>query len=174
MPANAVTARMLAAIAALVSMSASTVGAQTAYTRATIDSAEELRITTTTGRTILPAKDTGQVGFGAPAISADHRRVGWLALYPNCCTSYPIPLRLVVRTADQERVFDGAGLPVWRWLFMDSGRRVAFRQAPVHGGAPAHYELRDVDSGTLVDSYDEPAKPVPRWVHAVDRATPPI
>ena len=174
---------MIVQFAALAVACASTLDAQTFFARAVLDSANGLRITTTTGRTIIPARDTAQVGFAAPAISANHRRIGWLALYPNCCTSYPIPLRLVVRTDETERVFDGSGLPVWRWAFVDDGRRVAFRQTPVHGDAPAHYELRDIDTGKLVAAYDDSLErsaksvkpsPAPRWVQSVDRAKPPI
>jgi len=173
---------LIARILAMMIACASSVDAQT-FARAMLDSSAGLRITTSTGQTIVPEKDSGQVGFAAPAISADHRRVGWLALYPNCCTSYPIPLKLVVRTAGKERVIDGAALPVWRWVFVDGGRRVAIRQTPVHGDAPAHYELRDADSGKLVEAYDAlwgaPAdsiksRHVPRWVRIVDEAKPPI
>jgi hypothetical protein len=164
----------------LVIGSASRVGAQTMYSRAVLDSTAGLQLTTSTGRRIFAAKDSGQVGFAAPAISSNRRRVGWLALYPNCCTSYPIPLKLVVRTADKDHVFEGNGLPIWKWTFVDGGARVAFQQTPVHGDAPAHYELRDAGTGRLIEAFDEAVDParrsassVPRWVRTVDQAKPP-
>jgi hypothetical protein len=51
-------------------------------------------IVTTAGRTIEPIKDSEQVGFAKPQISPDGGAVGWLAEYPNCRTSYPVPLKL--------------------------------------------------------------------------------
>lgn len=156
-------------------IAANSAGAQTTYRSATIDSASRLRLITTSGRTISPSRDSDQVGFEAVSISRDRRSVGWLALYPNCCTTYPIPLRLVVRTADRVRVFEGSGLPIWAWTFIDGGR-VAFQESPVHGDAPLHYELRDVRSGALVEQFDWPTgepKKLPNWVRTLDRTKPP-
>lgn len=154
----------------VVALSARVAGAQTSYRRAVVDSEGQLRLTTTTGRTIVPPKDSGQVAFDEAAISLDHRRVGWLALYPNCCTTYPVPLKLVVRTAERGHTFEGNGLPIWQWAFLADGKRVAYRQAPVHGAAPAHYELYDLETGHLVSTFDVAADSggaVPRWVQAV-------
>jgi hypothetical protein len=125
----------------------------------------------------LPAKDSDQVAFSNAEISPDHRSVGWLRLYPNCCTSYPIPLALVVRTEGRDRVFEGRGLPIWDWTFLGS-QRVAYRQAPVHGLAPTHYELHGLRTGGLISSFDaEPdtgtsnasTTSLPDWVRALER-----
>ncbi len=162
---------------------ATRVGAQTSYKSASIDNAQRLRLVTTAGKTIIPPKDSGQVGFESAFISDDRRSVGWLALYPNCCTTYPIPQKLVVRTPGRVRVFDGSGFPIWRWAFIDDAKLIAYRQAPVPGDAPAHYELRDLQSGKLIDEYDMPmsdssatsSKRGPLWVRAVDsqKSSPP-
>src|SRR5437868_13894411 len=95
----------MSCIAALVAANATV--AQVIYRRAHIDGAGELHIIMADGRAIVPRKKAEQVGFDQAAISADHRSIGWLALYPNCCTSYPIPLALVVLTEGKERMFDG-------------------------------------------------------------------
>jgi len=141
-------------------------GAQT-YSRADIDANGQLHIITSTGREIRPAGDSGQAGFDHVAISPDGRAVGWLALFPNCCTTYPVPLKLIVLVAGKRRTFSGNGLPVWEWKFSEDGRYVAIRQAPVHGDAPQHYELRDVKNGRLVDSFEAGSKrsrSPPPWV----------
>ena len=36
------------------------------------------------------------MGFQSPKMAPGSRYVGWLALFPNCCTSYPVPLALIV------------------------------------------------------------------------------
>ena len=121
----------------------------------------------------MPEKDAEQVGFDKPAISKDGRAVGWVALYPNCCTSYSIPLKLVVLSNGRARTFTGSGLPVWEWSFRSGGKRVAFGQETVHGGLGIHYEMRDVATGRLIAEYSPPYdrdnRPlpnggVPKWV----------
>jgi len=137
------------------------------YSRADVDTSGQLRIVMSTGREIHPPPDSGQAGVDRVAISPDGRAVGWLVLFPNCCTSYPIPLRLVVLVAGKKRTIRGNGLPIWEWKFSEDGRYVAIRQAPVHGDAPQHYELRDVRSGRLADSYEAGSKQrrsPPPWV----------
>ena len=133
----------------------------------------QLRIVTSRGRTIEPAKDSGQVSFSKPEISPDGRTVGWLAEFPHCCTSYPVPMKLVVQTKYRTQSFTGSGLPVWRWTFRENGSHVAFRQETVHGGQGLHYELRDVTTGRLIEAYDPATagtQSIPRWVTALDSA----
>src|SRR5829696_4909953 len=127
-----------------------TSSAQRTYRRADIDSSGELRIVLSTNRVIRPSKDSNQVAFDQVTMSADHRIVGWVALYPNCCTSYPIPLRLVLLRADGGRTVIGNDLPIWQWAFAADGRSVAIRQAPVHGAAPMYYERRDIRTGRVI------------------------
>jgi hypothetical protein len=140
------------------------------YRRAAVDSSGQLRITMSNGREIAPRKDSAQVGFDKVAISADGRIVGWLALYPNCCTTYPVPLKLVLLAGGTERAISGNDLPLWQWSFTPDGQRVALRQAPVHGTAGTHFELRDIRTGGLVSSFDadsSTAAGAPGWVRAL-------
>ena len=147
------------------------------YARASVDSAGQVRIVTRDGRAIVPVKRPDQVEFARVAISPDGRRVGWLALYPNCCTSYPIPLELVVYTNGKVHIFRGSEQAVWRWCFMAGSKQVAFEQETVHGGFGVHYELRDVASGRLIAEFDPEVGPdqqvlanqkVPGWVAELD------
>ena len=124
--------------------------AQRTVRRADLDSSGRLRIVLSRGEVIRPSKDSDQVAFEQIAVSADRRTVGWVALHPNCCTSYPIPLKLVLLRADGGRTVISNELPIWQWAFTDDGRSVAIRQAPVHGAAPTSYERRDIRTGYLM------------------------
>ena len=135
-----------------------------------------LRIERAKGRAVVLRKDGEQVGFDKLAISKDGRSVGWLALYPNCCTSYPIPLKLRVCSRGHVRTFEG-DLPIWRWKFTGDGRQVSFEQETVHGGLGIHYELREVATGRLIAQYDPPpgtegepppSQGAPPWVAELD------
>ena len=139
------------------------------YVATGIDPSGQLYITTKRHREITPMKEADQVGFARPEIAPDGRAVGWLAMYSSPDTDYPLPLKLVVYDDGEQRAFKGTGLPIKRWCFEAGGKQVAFEQETVHGGIDAHYELRDVVTGDLVEKFDPdpnadmPAKP-PRWV----------
>ena len=145
------------------------------FASAEVDAQGQLHIHTTDGKEITPAKDPTQVGFDKPAVSPDKHSVAWLALYPNCCTSYPIPLNLVMYSGGKVSRFAGHGLPIWKWCFLRAARsRSSRRRSTATCGV--HYELHDVDGGVNVSVYDH--KPSdddddskrPDWVKAVDAA----
>jgi len=146
------------------------------YLGTTIDTVGDLRIQRTKGPDIIVEKEAGQVGFDKIAISKDGGSIGWLALYENCCTSYPIPLKLILYSRGHARTFVGRSLPIWRWHFTADGRQFAFEQETVHGGIGIHYELRDLASGRLIAEYDPPApddgppstRELPAWVAALE------
>jgi len=115
-----------------------------------------LTLVTTSGRRVTVRKKGEQTAFADPAISRDGTVVAAQALFPTCCTSYDIPLELVVYTRGTERRFKGTGLPIFQWGFADDGRRIAYGQETVHFGCVTHYELRDILSGRLVESVDVP------------------
>jgi len=142
------------------------------YRRADIDSLAQLQIVTSANRRIVPAKLSGQVGFEQAAISANGRAVGWLALFPNATTSYPIPLALVVLENGRRREFRGEGLPIRQWAFSPDGKQVRFRQETVHGGLGIHYEQRDVATGRLVAQFDPAAgRTPPAWAQELDASS---
>jgi len=159
-------------------LGARTSSAQRTYRQANVDSTGQLRIVLSTNRVIRPPKDSGQAGFEQVTMSADRSIVGWVALYPNCCTSYAIPLRLVLLRADGRRTVIDNDLPIWQWAFAADGRSVAIRQAPVHGAAPTSYERRDIRTGRLLataqsDSATPPAA-LPVWARDVMPRQPPL
>ena len=135
------------------------------YQKTTIDSQTRLWILDANAAQHAPKKLPDQTGFSTAAISADRTTVGWLALYPNCCTSYPVPLVLVIyRDGKVLRTFKNS-MAIWAWHFEAGGRQVAFEQESVHGHHGVHYELHDIDSGRLLGRYDGDPKPdAPRWV----------
>jgi hypothetical protein len=138
------------------------------YDSAMVDASGQLHIRTTDRRQIHPPNDPDQVGFDKAAISPDRLAVGWLALFPNCCTSYPIPLKLVVLVSGRVHTFVGTGLPVWKWRFDSTSQQVAFYQETVHGGMGGHYELRDIATERLVAQYElSDSGPPPPWVRPV-------
>src|SRR5574342_341438 len=97
--------------------------AEEQYRRAEILQDGQLHIVTADGREIIPQMRHEQVGFDKVAISEDGHAVGWLALYDNCCTSYPIPHELVIFVNGQAREFTGHDLPIWRWVFAAGGKQ---------------------------------------------------
>ena len=138
------------------------------YIEATIDKDGQLHIITADHRDIMPQKDSEQVGFDKPAISEDKTTVGWLALYPNCCTSYPIPLALVIYRNGQVVHTFGEHFPVWEWRFEADGTQVAFAQETVHGHLGVHFELRDIESGRVIAAHDgDPEPNAPQWIRDV-------
>jgi hypothetical protein len=158
-----------------VAQSPSVPSRDTLFASAEVDAQGQLHIRTTEGKDITPDKDPTQVGFDKPAVSPDQHSVAWLALYPNCCTSYPVPLNLVMYSRGTVSRFAGHGLPIWKWCFL-AGGKIAFKQETVHGDSGVHYELHDVDGGVRVSVYDHKpsdendASGRPDWVKAVDAA----
>jgi hypothetical protein len=147
-------------------------GARERYAAAVVQPDGRLRLTTTQGAMRWAPLDTQhqeqpQAAFEQARIAPDHATVGWLALYPSCCQSYPIPLELTLfRDGHVLRSMTGAGMPIWHWRFVDHGRAVAYVQRPTHGAAPDHYELRDVASGRLLADFDHDdadTTPLPEW-----------
>jgi hypothetical protein len=119
------------------------------------------------------------VDFADPQISPDGQTVGWLAQYPNCCTSYPIPMKLVIYSDGKVRMLTGINpLPIWQWCFEAGGKQVAFEQETTHGHLGVHYELRDVSTGRLIEEYAPkteeeanlpgPSETAPKWVKELD------
>lgn len=150
--------------------------AQSTYRRADIDAAGQLRIVLTNAHVIRPPKDSDQVAFEQVAMSADHRLVGWVALYPNCCTTYPIPLKLVLLRSGGGRTVISNELPIWQWAFAADGKSVVIRQAPVHGVAPTFYEQRDTRTGRVLATAETdsttPATALPAWARGAMPSQP--
>jgi hypothetical protein len=123
------------------------------YRSAVVDDKGQLHIKLASGKEILPPKANGQASFGDTWISPDGRTVGWLVMYP-----YPDPEQawrgplggaLVLYRGGRVLHTFKAGQPIWAWEFEDGGKRVAYREAPMHGGSQTCF-LGDVDSGRII------------------------
>ena len=103
---------------------------------------------------IKPHKEKGQVACSSPHVAEDQRTAGWLVEYSNCCTSYPIPLTLVIYKSGRVIQRFGNGMLIANWHFLKGGEKVAFYTNTVHGDLAPHYELRNVQTGALLDKWD--------------------
>ena len=118
-----------------------------------------------------------QVAFSTPRRSRDGRHLGWLAMFDNCCTSYPIALKLVVLDErGRLHTFEGAKLAIFDWCFTPGAPAVAFRQGVLHGTDAQHFERRRIADGRLLARYDYPhdereneaaRQKAPAWVKCV-------
>lgn len=126
------------------------------YESAALDANGNLVIVKSNGRSVIVRKERTQTGFSPPVLSSARTAVGAQAMFGNCCTSYDIPLQVVVYAGGKEHRFKGVGLPIFHWEFSDGGTRVAYGQEPVHFGCATHYELRDIESERLLESVDVP------------------
>jgi hypothetical protein len=152
------------------------------YESVSIDTDGNLRVLTSDQRTIIVPKGSrskagdslgNQQAFEKPVLSEDRRAVGAQAMFRNCCTSYDVPLQLVIYSSGKTHRFEG-GLAIFDWHFADGGRRVVFSQQSVHFSCSVHWELRDVASERLLDKADipqacgqipdRPSVQVPKWV----------
>src|SRR6266700_1859526 len=89
------------------------------YTHAVVsEDGKKLRFLADEVEIDAPVAVSEQEGFDKPQISEDGHTIGWLALTPNCCTSYPLPTGLVVfRNGRIVQDFAEAP-PIWRWTFV--------------------------------------------------------
>ena len=74
------------------------------------------------------AKCEGPLEVGQVSSRMNSRGTG-LSRIP-CCTSYDIPLQLVIHSGGVTHRFEG-GLAIFDWHFADGGRRVVFSQQTV-------------------------------------------
>jgi len=80
---------------------------------------------------------------------------------------YPFVL-VIARNGREIRRFEG-GVFVWKWMFVDDGRRVAYESGPLHFGLSC--VLADIASGRELETYDcyhELPDNVPEWVQALE------
>jgi hypothetical protein len=116
-----------------------------------------LTITAADGSQFAAPAFIDQVGFEEARVSPDGKYVGWLALYPNCCTSYPIPLKLVVLDeARRLHTFVGIELAIIHWCFLPGSASVAYMQTVLHGTSFEHFEWRAIADGKLLGEYEYP------------------
>lgn len=136
------------------------------------DDGTALRYETSDGRTVAVKPLVDQVGFTQARLSADRKRLGWVALFPNCCTSYPAPLKLVVSSENGSIVSFSGSQAIFKWCFARGSKAVVFRQEALHGPAFATYTLGRLKDGKIQKTFftspmepsdTAPAAPPPPW-----------
>jgi hypothetical protein len=135
-------------------------------------------IATQSGEIHAPRTLDDQQGFSDALVSPNGSLVGWLALVGNCCTSYPLPMALVIFRHGQVIRTISEKQPIFHWSFVRQGTAVAYQQTFPHGLVPYFYKLRRISDGKLLEEFDcrpketevgTPAEyendgPVPPWV----------
>ncbi len=113
-----------------------------------------------------------QVAVSSPALSPDGRTAGWLVEVENCCTSYPIPLSLVLYSGSSHRAL-GDGLMIYSWCFAPRTATVAIASGTVHGMQGQNLTLYNIRSGKQLKQWtgDDDAKP-PTWAACLDKPSP--
>lgn len=109
------------------------------------------------------------VGFSGVQLAEDRQTIGWTINVENCCTSYSIPVSLVIfRHRQILHTFD-LGQMVWSWMFIKGGDRVAVVSGPTHGPEIGDYCLYNARTGKLIaevwgDEDTQALKPnAPQW-----------
>ena len=115
-----------------------------------------------------------QEGFADVQLAEDRKTIGWAETYDNCCTSYSVPLAIVVYRAGQVRCHLQSGQMVWNWMFLKGGKRVAIVWGPTHGPETGDYRLYDVNTCKVLsqlygDEETQKLKPrAPEWAKALE------
>jgi hypothetical protein len=119
-------------------------------------------------------------------VSANHRHVGWLALYPDRGASYSQPIELVVMDPAQRlHRFTGDLGMVFGWCFTPDSEAVVYRYAFPHGMTPVGFDMRRIRDGKLQRQFQlAPVGPhedtdevvrdkAPRWTRCAQYSTEP-
>jgi len=117
-------------------------------------------------RDIAMAKEPGQRAVSGPKVSADGGTAGWFVEEDNCCTTYPIVTRLVVRTARVKRVLSN-GFMLYDWCFVDN-TKVVVSSGTVHSMTGEFLDLYDAASGKrLQQMRRDPHADRPEWARCL-------
>lgn len=113
------------------------------------------------GPSVVASPEPKQVGCDNVVVANDGRTVGWTVLMDNCCTSYPIPLSVIVMKNGKSKVFNHVQM-VWKWRFVDDGKHLAVLWGPVHGW-PSAATLYASRSGKQLSSWNRYSGAAPEW-----------
>lgn len=174
-------ANVLWCVAITLCFDAASVSAAERYTSISVDHGI-VTIATEDGRTVRPSRAPKE-SAGEPArISRDYRAVAWLAMFEECenCPQYLLPLELVtIRDGRTRRFRAETHEPIWSWIFIGDGKKIAFKSETSHGRIDLNYELWDISANRRIamytPTYDESnhtiARPnEPAWVRDLERA----
>ena len=131
--------------------------------RAYVGSNGAVRVVRADGREVVIPKEKEQQGAEELQISDNHKTLGWLVEYPNCCTSYPIPMTVVLYRDGRiiHRLQNGRA--IFRWTFMKGGEQVAYFSDSVHSNLAPECVLVDVGLGRTLEDWRRDKGPLPAW-----------
>jgi hypothetical protein len=144
--------------------------AKLAVSKAYLDSNNNVHIAYSDGEEIQPPPDKGQVSCESLKVAEDKEATGWLVDFDNDGATYPVAMTLVVfRDRKVLHRFGGSDVDiVGDWQFWSGGKQVAFVTNAFHGGGRAHYELHDVEKGTLLAKWEGPlTAKSPAWTRGL-------
>jgi hypothetical protein len=153
------------AIVALSILPCCSVVAQTVTSASVVGDGRVVLVFSKNAKRTIPAED-GQVGCENVGIALDRRTVAWSVLIENCCTSYPVPVSVVVYR-DSRKVLLSPGQMVWDWRFIGRGDRISILSGPVHGSANTAF-LYDSRTGKLLQLWNGKGPP-PEWASGWER-----
>lgn len=114
------------------------------------------------------------VGFSVVQIADDEKTLGWALAVENCCTSYPIPLTVVIfRSGKLLHSFEER--MVWKWMFLKGSKQLAVVWGATHGPEVGDYRLYDIATGKLLaevsgDEGIQGLKPdAPDWAKTLEK-----
>jgi hypothetical protein len=171
MPRNDVRSLLLTPALLFILIGAERADAQARFTlsKAYLDADNNVHLAYTDGDEVHP-KEKGQAGCESLKVAEDKQTVGWLVDFENELTTYPIALTLVVFRDKKvvQRFGDSDTDVIEDWHFWAGGKQVAFVTNALHGGGRAHYELHDVEKGTLLGKWDGPLNQAsPAWARGL-------
>ncbi len=97
------------------------------------------------------------VGFADVQLAEDRQALGWTINVENCCTSYSIPLSVVVFRDKHVLHTFSDGMMVWSWKFLQGGKQVQAVFGPTHGDFSEDL-LYDVSTGKLISGAQDEQK----------------
>ena len=117
------------------------------------------RVVFANGAVKIMRPERQQVGCDNISMDSDKRAVAWSVLVDNCCTSYPIPIAVVVYRYRKKTVIY-PGQMIWKWRFVRE-EQIAVLSGPVHGWA-ARANLYSIQSGRVLESWNGKGD-APEW-----------
>ena len=113
-----------------------------------------IRLVSSTGKAAVIPAEKDQVRCEQPRIAEDQATAGWLIDYENCCTSYQIPLTLVIYRAGRIVQRINPGLMIFDWRLVERGKKVALSSGTVHGMTDRNLSLYESRTGRLLTTWD--------------------
>jgi hypothetical protein len=109
-------------------------------------------------------QERGSRSYSDAAVASDKQTVGWLVNYQNCCTSYDIPLTLMIFRSGKVIRRVGDGMMIADWYFLAGGKEVVYHAGTVHGDDAGHSARVDIATGKVLATYHgTPDERSPDW-----------